>query len=546
MTSNHKVMSIINSSKYATCLLLALTLSSCPSGVSGKPVSAPSSTGTSVAPRSPIVTPLPPVKSPSLSAPNSTPIAQLAYPWTSFLGSHSTTGVPESWAGSLRSVGLNSTGKVTSYNAPYNQTINNLISTQQKSVIVQVGGLQSSKRLNEALAFLNGVKKDGGKQWKDIVYKQALTLAKMPNGPDKVYWQIGNEINSKDHSLAFRTFFNEGSNSKTFPNDEFVIAGHVEYYLAPTVEALRKASRDSLASDNRIRIALGSVANAGNPSSVDWMNKLLAYRIRGDFAPSLAGKQVKDLVNIITIHYLVTSDDTSWREVLTQLSNTWIGQGQIAGIWLTEEIGKLRAYAGRGGATALKVTARYLDWALGRSITPTQGRVFMWGSGLGNPGTTGDEAMQTLFNFLGNTPLSKYGQPIGLTSPDLEAYGFQSNTDPNKKVIFVFPKIGAKPERLEKKNLTEREKAREDARKRRPRNQASFEAIPSPLLQQVSITSASNAKVSATMNLFSSSGRSTVPVSVTSLGNSHRLSLGKGITLSNQAVAVFFVTTSSK
>lgn len=546
MTNNHKAMGIIHSSKYATCLLLALTLSSCPSGVSGKPVSTPSSPSSSVAPKSPLAKPLPPVRPPSLTSPNSAPVAQLAYPWTSFLGSHSTTGVPESWAGSLRSVGLNSTGRTTSYNAPYNQTISNLISTQQKSVLVQVGGLQSSKRLNEALDFLNGIKNDGGKQWKDIVYKQALTLAKMPNGPDQVYWQVGNEINSKDHSLAFHTFFKDGLTSRPFPNDEFVIAGYAEYYLAPTVEALRKASRDSLASDNRIRIALGSIANFSNPSAMDWLSKLLDYRIRGDFAPSLAGKQVKDLVNIVTIHYLITTDDNSWRQVLTQLSNTWIGQGQIQGVWLTEEIGKLWAYAGRGGSTALKVTARYLDWALGRSITPTQGRVFMWGSGLGNAGTTGNEAMQKLFNFLGNTSISKYGQPIGLNSPDLEAYGFQSNVDPSKKVIFVFPKIGAKPERLEKKNLNEREKAREEVRMRQRRNQNKSELIPTPILQQISITSASNTKVNATLNLFSKSGHSTVPVSIASQGNSYRLSLGKGIALPNQAVAVFFVTTSSK
>jgi hypothetical protein len=529
--------------KYLAGPVLAFSLSSCPSIVSGNSATPPaiSPIPTKAQPSSSLAASPKPLPVPATTIQNAAAVS-----WNSYFGS--TGGAPSEWAGAVRGVGRGETGKLNSDTAPFIQELTGMIGAQQRTVMLPVGGLNSAKTQTEAIDFFNGVKKDKGKQWKDIVYKQALRVAKIPYGTERVYWQIGNEINSQGYSRAIQSLGNSSAQYKPRPNDEATIPYYVEYYLAPSVESLRKVSRDLYKSDDKIKIALGSIANASNSNSIEWQNTLLSYRIRGDFAPSLAGKQVKDLVNILTIHYLITVGDGYWRNTLDTLWSRWVGQGGISGIWLTEEIGKLWAYSGRGAATALKVTARYLDWTESRSLKPAQGRAFLWGANIsksGTTGTTGDDGMKALYSFLGNAPIRRSPGSIKLDSPEgMESYLFQSISDPTKKVAFIFPSSAGKPGFLDKPNLNEREKTREEkrARKRqREKHSGELEQVVRSL-QGFSVNSEKlKGNISGTMHVFSPAGHSVSSISVSKQTNSYKFSIGKSVPLPDQSLALIFI-----
>ena len=410
--------------------------------------------------------------------------------WTAYVGNQTKTAP---WAGFLRGIALGRSGMAlqaaeagaTVDNARLSELANHLAQyTQEGDVIAPVGGLGSGRqqaRVNQFLDFISG---DNAAAWKQIVGQQTKAVANaIENGQGKVYWQIGNEINSRHFSATFRTWAGaevpgqsrqqerstrrmendrraEGgrdgvkeerqhshrrgkdNNGDTrtrveggVRNDDFVIPIYVEYFLAPTVEGIRNASREIQAS---VPIVLGTLANSRAESSRDWLRRLLEYRIEGRFASTLKGRQVYELVDILAIHYLVSYPGDDWRATLDELHAEWVGRGGIRGIWSTEELGRRRALRGIGAATSFKVVARYLDWALDRQATPEQVRVNFWGGNLGQRNTQADYGLGMLEQFLGQTALTPINhEAFGVADNNIELYGFNS-ADTGKTVIIAF------------------------------------------------------------------------------------------------------------
>jgi|GEM_PF-2101026 len=411
--------------------------------------------------------------------------------WTDYFGNQTT---PADWAGLVRGVGLRHTGMSLAETGDDSlrlipSRLDDLAAKVQqviadKTVIMPVGGLASGRRQSHVDDFLRRIERDRGEAWKQLVYQEAVKMARLSGGRERVYWQIGNEINSRHYSLSLHTWagddqawqgdgqaaqprfknprreqmMREGRSAEGLPdgvgkgrpggrerrlggtpNDDFIIPYYAEYFLAPTVEALDRASREVFGQPGRIHIVLGSLAGAGSPGAGPWLDKLLAYRLKGTYAPGLKGRTVSELVEIIAVHYLLSYPGDNWRRVLDIIQDKWVGQGRIKGIWSTEEIGRRRGIAGFGASTAARVMARFVDWTAQHGLAPEYGKVNFWGADLGSAGSQGEFAMQLIVDHLPATPLSNWSRSRIELAPDAyEAYGF-STADNRRHMVTFFP-----------------------------------------------------------------------------------------------------------
>ena len=195
-----------------------------------------------------------------------------------------------------------------------------------------------------------------------------------------------------------------------------------------------------------IPVALGSIAGAYNPNNRKWLDDILSYKITGTYAPTLAGKKVSDIIEIITIHYLVSSDD-DWENSLNGIWDKWIGVGSVRGLWSTEELGKKAGSDGEGAEVAVRVFARYNSWWIKRGIDSEKGLVSFWGPEIYGPAgntTNGNYSLGLINNFWGNkngkiTDLSS-SLKFGELSGSYEAYLFGNTLSPDKALMIIFPR----------------------------------------------------------------------------------------------------------
>ncbi len=422
---------------------------------------------------------LPPVMAPCAAIPSAP--GTTAQQWTDYLGNQQ-RGAP--WAGFLRGVGLMETGlgavrdRIPARGEPMpdfallRERVSAAIA--EHDVVMPVGGLVSGRRQSHVDTFMQLIERDQGATWRDLVRTQAAAIAGLPGGRERVYWQIGNEINSRHYSLSLRTYADapggdrdedagqrqaprmrprfEGADPAPgrqrrlggMPNDEFIISYYVEYFLAPTVQAIDEASRDLFGAPGRINIMLGSLANSSSPAAQRWLDLLLDYTIEGRFAPAIKGRKVHEFIDIISIHYLVSYPGDEWRQVLGDIEQRWWGKGRVRGTWSTEELGRRRAMGGMGGVSSVQVSLRYLDWAAERALGPRQVRVNFWGGELGPPDTTAERNLTLLHDFLGDTRLriipktqfqpSGPGGEVLSHANRIEGYGFA--TQDGRRGIF--------------------------------------------------------------------------------------------------------------
>lgn len=405
--------------------------------------------------------------------------------WRAYFGNQSRAAP---WAGLVRGIGLGATGlgqldSDQRSNSRPKVDINSLSEkvselTLTHDVLLPSGGLESARRQEIVDRYMNMIEADAGKEWRRLIREQIITVERAAKVPGRIYWQVGNEINSRHYDLSLRTWKNDkgastavqsrpqqrerpakrrhaapGANEDGGDEDgdragererrlggntnaESIIPLYVEYLLAPTVEAIDAASRELYGAPGRIPILLGSLANARSPAAHQWLDKLLNYKIDGRYAPALAGKHVYELVDILAIHYVVSYPGDEWRETLDSLRNQWVGKGRVRGIWSTEELGRRRALRGLGAATTLRVAFRYLDWAIATHTSPESARVNFWGADMGETGTSGNDGMQVLYNWLGKGAVTRItaGQTKGDT---LERYGFMS-VDNRRRAYLLF------------------------------------------------------------------------------------------------------------
>ena len=364
--------------------------------------------------------------------------------WTAYVGSLYT---PRSWAQSVRdvggvgAVGFDYADPVGSL-ATFNETLAMNIAPQilQYDLVLSVGGLGSGRDQAAVSNFMSSVKSDSANTYRDALYQRAKAVALLNGGVDKAYWQFGNEINTEKFSETLHGWAGDGV--VPIASDTTTIPWLVEYFLAPGAEGVRLASEELFADASRIHIMLGSIAVASNLNSQAFLNALLDYRIVGTYSPTLAGKYVYEIVDTLSIHYVVGPPGSEWRDFLDGLHQNRIGKGSVRGVVSTEEVGQAAANLGYGMSKAVQVLTRYMDWWLTHNISPNNGRVFFYGNNLGPVGTSIDDLMPTLHGFLGDVPLTRAVTSVAVTgATNIEHYQFESDPE-RRRILSVFSADG--------------------------------------------------------------------------------------------------------
>lgn len=345
--------------------------------------------------------------------------------WAKHVGAHYSV---QSWAGILRTHQYGTqVGDFVPLTSSQLSTIDGYPASQD--LVLVIGGLGSAREADIVDLYMDGVEADNGEAWKENVRSRVAEVAEAMEGR-RVVWQIGNEITSAIYSENLHGWANDGGTIEAY--DLSTIPLYVEYYFAPTVEAIHDVASSSR---KRLPIALGSITNYSNQDAQDWLDSVLDYEIEGTFAPSLAGKKVYELVNVITLHYFMGGN--SWSERLDHLYETWYRKGGIRAVWSTEEVGGKAADVGHGAAASLRVLARGLSWWGPRQFP---GRAIFWGQDLGEEGTRVSDALSVLEELV---PPDKY---LSVTSVDYNEFGSDSSAiesyrfavgDSSQTIMFV-------------------------------------------------------------------------------------------------------------
>jgi len=295
----------------------------------------------------------------------------------------------------------------------------------ERDIIMQIGGMGSAKNpgpttINaQFAAYMDAIIADAGTLWRDVVYLRGQEVAAL-EAAHQVYWQIGNEINADSYLRNINLYF-----GRTDTDLLSIIPVYVEYFLAPTLQALHKVETDS---GRPVHIALGSIAGFSHDNSALFLDTLLNYQITGDYAPALAGTHVYEWINLLTTHYSMnasTPDDPDrWRDVLTRSYSQWVGVADIQGIWSTEEVGIRAAENGRGASAALRVMVRYLDWISEFQYSGDTTRWFYYGTTAGPANQQVDDAMSQVAEILDGRELHYYDHQLN-DSATLETYAYR-------------------------------------------------------------------------------------------------------------------------
>lgn len=293
-----------------------------------------------------------------------------------------------------------------------------------RAIIAQIGGMGSAKIAPNAdqpsdqfSRYMDALIIDGGAQWRSVVKNRAEEVSlTLPEGA-VFYWQIGNEINASSYTRNAVLYFDNETGGLS--NEAFELKVYVEYFLAPTLQALAEAE---VTTNAKIKAALGSVSAFSAPDSQVFLNDLLNYTIEGTFASALSGRRVYEVIDLITIQYLGHSFNDAnpehWRETLTMLHNTWLHEG-IDGVWITEEVGINLAQGGLGAGSAIAIAGRYLQWVFDNQLTPLQAQWFYYGTSAGPEGQRISDAMSDIYRLTG-------GQPVTLAHTDISPEGVES------------------------------------------------------------------------------------------------------------------------
>ena len=360
-------------------------------------------------------------------------------PWNEYFGS--STGPHENWGYTRRIASHRTTRIKTALKAGDDIILGDTI------------GLSTAKKEAKVALFMDSIEADGGTAFREAVFNRAVKLdsvrLKVGTTDQVLYWMFGNEITSLPYVLNLRAWAEEPVQPAKH-GDPWIIPYYVEYYLAPAVQAIREAE---VATGVDIPVFLGSIGNASNPARRDFLYQVLNYVVAGTYADTLAGQRVADIVDHVGIHYTVAKNahvkdekgkyikhlKGSFELALDEMYDPWVASGILDGLWATEEVGRKVGNKGYGAAKAMVVTSRYLHWWAKKDISPEQGRAVFFGTTIGPADVTANLAMQTLFGFLGATPLVEILDAVAPPADDWETYLFESVDNNNKRVAFIVP-----------------------------------------------------------------------------------------------------------
>ncbi len=196
-----------------------------------------------------------------------------------------------------------------------------------------------------------------------------------PGADGRVVFQWGDDINLRRLGVIDNARMNwsqphggaPGFRNVNVPEDALAYA---EWYFAPAVEAVRRASKEIFHDERHIPVVIGSCALAGRAENRAWFMQVLDHELAGGSTPTLKGQRVSQLVDVLTVNYPFVSADGEFG--LQELWDRYCAKpGGIKSLWVTEEYGA----AARSAAVMLSRAARFLAWAAKNGLDAQQTRL---------------------------------------------------------------------------------------------------------------------------------------------------------------------------
>lgn len=256
-----------------------------------------------------------------------------------------------------------------------------------------------------------------GKLEQDQIYAlMKLTYGANPAMEGRFWLQWGDSLNDGHYGTKAnaRRISSQPSGSARLgrgANTPEDLTACAENYLAPAIEAVRHASAEIYKNPRQIPIIAGSCAASGDPKNREWYGRLFDTVLEGSSAPSLKGRRLASLVDILTVNYPFagTENDAALQELWDRFCAAAPAPAEGAdekntrprGLWVTEEYGQ----GTHGPGTLTARAARFLAWAARNNLDAGQTRL-LWNI---PPRTRGaQDAMaltRSLGESLGNGPL---------------------------------------------------------------------------------------------------------------------------------------------
>lgn len=255
---------------------------------------------------------------------------------------------------------------------------------------------------------------------------------------DELYWSVRGFCEQRAAD-ALPLIFHLGNEVNAFhlpwKNHPHVVDMVVEYNLAPSIEAIRRASADVYSDAEALPVMLGSITSPW-PLGHGFLNAMVNRTIAGDMAPSLAGRPVHEFGDFASIHYSMKGP--FWSHYLDAVNDRLVRTGKVEGFWNTEEVGG-NADLHRG-PYMMALPFRYLDWWSRRDWAPGRGGVIYWGDTRSREAyTVAMDVQELLGGFLGRHALVNLTDDTTVTgSDDVEHYAFTTrDTDEIAAVVGV-------------------------------------------------------------------------------------------------------------
>ena len=277
-----------------------------------------------------------------------------------------------------------------------------------------------------------------GAYYKDAIYEMVkyTHTGEFAQKPIDIYWELGNEVNSSNR-FSIRDY----APGQHLRGDRRNGRDYVEYCFAPAVEALRTASREILGDPDAAHVLMGDVSGIMKEVNQEFLDYILDLEIRGEHAPSLAGKKPYELVDAVAVHYT-----NGHQDLIEEIYDKWVASGKTGGLWTTEELGG----RGRGDYLVVAVAMRWLDfWTRHPWHGPETGRVIFWGDERKHPecATQGIGGLQLLGPFLQDYPLvnAKNASVHIETGADVEWYALKAEVSDRESryVVLMKPYVEA-------------------------------------------------------------------------------------------------------
>jgi hypothetical protein len=213
-------------------------------------------------------------------------------------------------------------------------------------------------------------------------------------GDDINYRHLGRATNARVLSAAPRG----GAKALRDANLPEDAAAYVENYLAPAVEAVRRASQEIYNDPRRIPVVAGSCALSSRPEFRAWLGQMLDHEITG--VESLKGQRAVQVVDYLAVNYPFAdaTSDAALQEIWDRFGK------EVKGLWVTEQYGASR----RGLNEVIAHSGLFLQWAARNRLTAQQTRL-MWNF----PSRTAQDLlgfMHTIGEAMGDAPLRICGK----------------------------------------------------------------------------------------------------------------------------------------